>query len=294
MNIYTAPYVSGAPDWSAVPSVEIGNLLWTESCDVRAWAQLCWTEDALHLRLRAAERDIPTLYPNATGFCAEDETGCVCAMLFALPQTIVKGEKQLKAAYLYAVATKKEHRGQGYCRAVMAYAEKELRKRYVEALLLSPATQDLADFYARLGFSRQMDGSKLMLNCAEAKGQATEIGVQDYAGLRETALWDISHVRYDKAQLEYAVSGGKFYCLMAGYSMGCAAVKAGDAGTRAFVYELLPDQTILGALAEKLGAGQYEVQTAQDGQDGETWCMLKWLDKEYPEFEPVYMGFALE
>ena len=215
-------------------------------------------------------------------------------MLFALPQTIVKGEKQLKAAYLYAVATKKEHRGQGYCRAVMAYAEKELRKRYVEALLLSPATQDLADFYARLGFSRQMGGSKLMLNCAEAKGQATEIGVQDYAGLRETALWDISHVRYDKAQLEYAVSGGKFYCLMAGYSMGCAAVKAGDAGTRAFVYELLPDQKILGALGEKLGAGQYEVQTAQSGQDGETWCMLKWLDKEYPEFEPVYMGFALE
>ena len=58
MNIYTAPYVSGAPDWSAVPSAEIGNLLWTESCGVRAWAQMCWTEEALHLRLRAAERDI--------------------------------------------------------------------------------------------------------------------------------------------------------------------------------------------------------------------------------------------
>ena len=52
MNIYTAPHVSGAPDWSAVPSAEIGNLLWTESCGVRAWAQLCWTEDALRLRLR--------------------------------------------------------------------------------------------------------------------------------------------------------------------------------------------------------------------------------------------------
>ena len=101
-----------------------------------------------------------TLYSTAAGFCAEDEKGAVCAMLFALPQTIVKGEKQLKAAYLYAVATKKEHRGQGYCRAVMAYAEKELRKRYVDALLLSPATQDLADFYARLGFSRQTGGSK--------------------------------------------------------------------------------------------------------------------------------------
>lgn len=52
MNIYTAPHVSGAPDWSAVPSAEIGNLLWTESCGVRAWAQLCWTEEALRLRLR--------------------------------------------------------------------------------------------------------------------------------------------------------------------------------------------------------------------------------------------------
>ena len=58
MNIYTAPHVSGAPDWSAVPSAEIGNLLWTESCGVRAWAQMCWTEEALRLRLRAAERDI--------------------------------------------------------------------------------------------------------------------------------------------------------------------------------------------------------------------------------------------
>ena len=44
--------MSGAPDWSAVPSAEIGNLLWTESCGVRAWAQMCWTEEALRLRLR--------------------------------------------------------------------------------------------------------------------------------------------------------------------------------------------------------------------------------------------------
>ena len=234
------------------------------------------------------------LYPNAAGFCAEDEKGDVCAMLFALPQTIMKGEKQLKASYLYAVATKKEYRGKGYCKAVMAYAEKELRKRYVEALLLSPATQALADFYAKLGFSRQTGGNKVILDCAKAEGQATEVGVQDYAGLRETALWDISHVRYDRAQLEYAVSGGKFYCLMAGYSMGCAAVKDGADGMQAFVYELLPGNGMLGALGEKLGAGKYEVQTAQDGENGETWCMLKWLDKEYPDFEPVYMGFALE
>ena len=37
-------------------------------------------------------------------------------------------------------------------------------------------------------------------------------------------------MRYDKAQLEYAMAGGKFYCLTAGYAMGCAAVKDGKDG----------------------------------------------------------------
>lgn len=53
-----------------------------------------------------------TVYPNATGFCAEDG-GELVSMLFALPQTIVKEEKQLKCAYLYAVATKKDRQGEG-------------------------------------------------------------------------------------------------------------------------------------------------------------------------------------
>ena len=233
-----------------------------------------------------------TLYPTALGFCAEED-GEVQAMLFALPQAIVKDEKQIKSAYLYAVATKAGCRGRGLCRAVMAYAEKELRKRYFEALLLSPASEDLAGFYEKLGFARQTRAKKTLLPCEKAQGQAAEIGVQDYAGLRETLLWDTPHVRYDKAQLEYAVSGGKFYCLMDGYSMGCAAAKAGADGVQAFVYEMLPSAGMLGALAEKRGTGSYEVLSADEPQ-GETWSMLKWLDKPHPEFEPVYMGFALE
>lgn len=233
-----------------------------------------------------------TIYPESIGFCTEED-GEILSMLFALPQTIVKGEKQLKSMYLYAVATKKERRGQGLCRALMAYAEKELRKRYVQALLLSPASEALAGFYAKLGFTRQTGAHRIILPCGEVKGQAAEIGVQDYAGLRETALWDISHVRYGKAQLEYAVSDGTFYCLMAGYNMGCAAAKTGTDGKKAFIYEMLPGKETLPALAEKLGTGEYEVLDAQDSASGETWCMLKWLDTPYPEFEPVYMGFSL-
>lgn len=108
-----------------------------------------------------------TVYPNATGFCAEDG-GELVSMLFALPQTIVKEEKQLKCAYLYAVATKKDRQGEGLCSALLAYAEKELRKRYVEALLLSPASERLADFYAERGFTRQTGAKK---RCSTARSR---------------------------------------------------------------------------------------------------------------------------
>ena len=234
-----------------------------------------------------------TLYPHAFGFCAEED-GAVVSMLFALPQTIVKEEMQLKAAYFYAVATREDMRGRGCCRTLMAYAEKELHKRYIEAVLLCPATQKLAAFYETLGYSRQGGMRKEALACAQPSGQAKEIGVQDYAGLRETLLWDVPHVRYDRAQLEYAADGGKFYCLMTPYGMGCAAVKDGKDGVQAVVCELLPGTEGLGALAEKRGAGKYEVVSSLPGEDGETWCMLKWLGRAYPELEPVYMGFSLE
>ena len=223
------------------------------------------------------------LYPNAAGFCAEDEKGDVCAMLFALPQTIVKGEKQLKASYLYAVATRKEHRGKGYCKAVMAYAEKELRKRYVEALLLSPATQALADFYARLGFSRQTGGNKVILDCAEEKGQATEIGVQDYAGLRETLLWDVPHVRYSKVWLDYEALDAEFYALRLGAASGCAAVQRLPDGS-ARVDELLPDERFLPALTQAVGAERYLLPQ-------EPYAMCKWLTEPSAGWENIYLAF---
>ena len=227
-----------------------------------------------------------TVYPNATGFCAEDG-GELVSMLFALPQTIVKEEKQFKCAYLYAVATKKDRQGEGLCSALLAYAEKELRKRYFEALLLSPASERLADFYAERGFTRQTGAKKTLLDCAQPTGQATEIGVQDYAGLRETMLFDVPHVRYPKAMLDYEAARAKLYRLELGYDLGCAAVSVQD-GT-AVVEELLPDLRMLPALAAEVHAERYLVRTP--GHDGLS-CMAKWLDKA--AFGPVWLAFPFD
>lgn len=54
-----------------------------------------------------------TVYPNATGFCAEDG-GELVSMLFALPQTIVKEEKQLNAPISTLSLQKRTGRARGF------------------------------------------------------------------------------------------------------------------------------------------------------------------------------------
>ena len=58
MRTYTLKKVSGTPDWSAIPVMPIDNLLWTDSIDITAQAQICWDEDALYLRMEATEPHI--------------------------------------------------------------------------------------------------------------------------------------------------------------------------------------------------------------------------------------------
>ena len=109
---------------------------------------------------------------------------------------------------------------------------------------------------------------------------------QEYAGLRETLLFDVLHTRYSKAQLDYAADDLDFYRLEQGYALGCAAVRrAGQ-----IVEELLPDARMLPALAAALGAGQYPVKTPGHGTMN---CMAKWLDAE-KQTAPIWLAFEFD
>lgn len=136
--------------------------------------------------------------PEATGFCAEED-GAVIAMLFALPLTLAHGEETQKAAYLYAVATDEAFRGRGVCRALMEFAERTLRKRYVSCLLLVPETEKLASYYETMGYARQDSCTMQTLRADAPQGAAAVVTPQEYAGLRETLLFDVPHTRYSKA-----------------------------------------------------------------------------------------------
>lgn len=71
------------------------------------------------------------------------------SMLFAVRERV--GEHTI--SYIYAVATKKSHRGQGLAAKLLSFAEQHLQDEGVSACLLSPAEQSLIAYYARLGYS---------------------------------------------------------------------------------------------------------------------------------------------
>lgn len=58
MRSYTVKKIQGKPQWNEIPELQIDNLLWTDSIDVSAKAQLCWNEEALYVRMEAVEPNI--------------------------------------------------------------------------------------------------------------------------------------------------------------------------------------------------------------------------------------------
>ena len=58
MREYTITRCGGQPDWSKVPALQIDNWMNTEPMPISAQAQVCYDDNALHVRLSAVEANI--------------------------------------------------------------------------------------------------------------------------------------------------------------------------------------------------------------------------------------------
>lgn len=190
-------------------------------------------------------------FPRCRSYVTERE-GEIAAMVHALPQTLSPG---IPAAYLYAVATRQAFRGQGLCRELMAFAERELRTRGIACCVLAPAEPGLFAFYGRLGYETAF----FRQHTAFFGGR--EISPEDYL-LRREALLTGPHMICDRQTLDYAAA-----C----YGLGFYETETGiaAAGTHCTA-EVLP----------------------QDARGGEANGMVKWLIPGSPL--EGYLGFALE
>ena len=79
---YTIRRFSGEPDWSSVPELEAGHVLWLPPCGVRAFGQLCHDAEALYVHLRAVEADIRAEHTAPLSPVHEDS----CLEFFFMPE----------------------------------------------------------------------------------------------------------------------------------------------------------------------------------------------------------------
>ncbi len=80
MNTYNIVMADGQ-SWDSVPALNMNHLLWTRETDVEAFAQLCYSQDALHVRLWARESDIRAEEHGPLGMPCEDS----CLEFFFCP-----------------------------------------------------------------------------------------------------------------------------------------------------------------------------------------------------------------
>jgi len=192
-------------------------------------------------------------FPNCISYVAED-AGMVVSMVHALPQTL---SPDIPAAYIYAVATRRSHRGKGLCRKLMAFAESDLQRRGFSCAVLTPGELGLFDYYETLGYQIAFTRRR----CPFPGG--SPISLTDYLTRREQLLSD-PHMIDDRQTLSYAadVYGLTFYET----ETGIAA-----AGPH-YTAEVLP---------EDLQGSRF------------AYAMLKWL-AEPRSLDTAYLGFALE
>lgn len=115
------------------------------------------------------------------------------------------GEK--KVAYLYAVATKKAHRGKGICRALMQKTHETLKENGYHGAILVPAEDSLFSFYGRMGYLPCVPQGKQNAKCIMHNGP---ISVAEYRNLQKSLLPENAVVHTETAFL-YLSKFARFY-----------------------------------------------------------------------------------
>ena len=96
------------------------------------------------------------------------------------------GERRL--AYLYAVATAEAYRGRGLCRALLEDTHRHLKETGYAGALLSPASDSLFHFYARVGYQNCTAVREITCDAAAEAVALRRLDREEYRDLRRQML----------------------------------------------------------------------------------------------------------
>lgn len=81
MNRHIITKVNAAPDWSKIPSFEVGCILWEPDAGIRMTQQICYDDAAIYIRQQAVEPHIRAEHNGPLAMVCEDS----CMEFFLSP-----------------------------------------------------------------------------------------------------------------------------------------------------------------------------------------------------------------
>ncbi len=146
--------------------------------------------------------------------------GSPVSMLFMLPVSAETPDKEYRGRYRYAVATLPSEQKKGFSTELLNAACEETLKRKEDFAILCPASESLADFYEKRGFSRACVCKRISLYTEGAPlCRVSPARLEDCAGIRDSFFRDSSfYVRWDGEALRYQndevlFNGGSIFLL---------------------------------------------------------------------------------
>lgn len=257
-----------------------------------------------------------------------EKNGEIVAMLTMIPVQWFVGDKELKGAMLYAIATHPNHQHQGIARSLMNWATDYLRNHQKEFCVLVPAEAHLFSFYEKQDYKVGFNIREVVLSLEdiraliERSGQDLPVEVrpitpQGYNKIRNRLIHGTAYIAYADEEIAYQqqvsqLSRADIYQLNINGEEGCAAVERLTQDKVLVKELLLPENLIvqgLQTLAETIKAKEYIVRTPVElgrvlGGQIRSFGMYKWTqiveskipnkkDEDRRE-EPGYLGLAFD
>ena len=163
-----------------------------------------------------------------------------------------------KYAYLYAVATATDCRGQGLCRELMADTAAHLQQEGYAGAVLVPQDEGLRAMYGRMGYENATSIDEFFCAAEDGSADLRQITAEEFAALRP-AMAPEGSMDLSPEALAFLDAAARFYA-----GEGFLAAVSRETEHLRFL-EYLGDRTLLPALIAALGATEATVRAHGTG-----------------------------